>query len=236
MNAKVTIAAALAVLLFKVQSISAQEYSEVPGITTAYVQGAPPLGYGSYNFGVGTYESSVLEGAGKLLQGAGYYNLSTSQAIDTLERARSKAIKNYRDAIDTRYAIKQANETYRHEQYAKEQMSPELLSRVIKAKLPDPLSDAQYNRRTHELVWPSVLMTREFSNDRRAIDQAFAHQCTEDVKMASTFYREVSWHAQRMHDTMLSHIGNLSTTDSVAARRFLKSVEFNARHLAWSAL
>lgn len=222
-NVLLTIAVSLAAVLFSAEAASAQQYS-VP------VQ--QPLGYGSYNFGVGTYESSVLEGTGKLLQGAGSYNLSTAQAIDTLEMARSKSIQNYRDAIDARYTTKRINEMYRAQKYAQERMSPEQLSRVTKAKLPDPLSAAQYNRGTGELVWPSVLMMPEFSGDRRAIEQAFAHRRGERVGMASNFYLEVSQSARQMHDKMLSQIDNLSTTDSIAARRFLKSVEFEARHVA----
>src|SRR4029079_16749251 len=125
-----TIAAFLAAWLLGANAARGQQY-------------ATPVQPWGYSFGVGTYESSVLEGTGKLLQGAGSYNLNSAQAIDTLEMARSKAIQNDRDALEARYAIKKANDLYRAEKYAKERMSPELLSRVIKAKLPDPLSAAQ---------------------------------------------------------------------------------------------
>ena len=222
-NVLLTIIISLTALLFGANAAVAQEY---------WPPAQQPLGYGSYNFGVGTYESSVLEGTGKLLQGAGSYNLSTAQAIDTLERARSKSIQNNRDAIEARYMMKRINDTYRAQKYSQERMSPELLSRIAKAKLADPLGAAQYNRGTGELVWPSVLMTAEFSNDRRAIERAFAHQHGEESGATSNFYREVSQSAQRMHDKMLSQIAKLSTTDSIAARRFLRSVEYEARHVA----
>jgi hypothetical protein len=222
-NVLLTMFVSLAALLFSTNGAVAQEY---------WPPVQQPWGYGSYNFGVGTYESSVLEGTGKLLQGAGYYNLTTAQARDTLEMARSKSIQNDRDTIEARYTIKRVNDMYRAQKYAQERMSPEMLSRVIKAKRPEPLGAAQYNRGTGELVWQSVLMTAEFSNDRRAIEQAFAHQHGEKSGAASNFYREVSQSAQRMHDKMLSQIAKLSTTDSIAARRFLKSVEYEARLVA----
>lgn len=221
-NVLLALTISLAALLLSAQTAMAQQYA-VP------VQ--QPLGYG-FNFGVGTYESSVLEGRGKLLQGAGSYNLSTAQAIDTLEMARSKSIQNDRDAIEARYTIKRINDSYRAQKYSQERMSPELLSRVIKAKRPDPLSAAEYNRQTGELVWPSVLMTPEYSVDRRAIEQAFAHRSGKNEGLAANFHREVSQSVQRMHGKRLSQIDSLSTTDSIAARRFLKGVEYEARHIA----
>ncbi len=239
MNAKFTIAATLAALLFGAQAASAQQYSQQSSATQSYSQSAPPvqnsLGYGSYNYGAGFYESSVMEGAGSLLTGAGSYNLQSAQAIDTLEMAKAKYIQNYRDAIDARYAIKRANDMYRAEKFAKEKTSPELLSRVIQAKLPDRLSAAEYDRRTGEMNWPAVLLAPEFAADRQAVEQAFAQRRGEDVGVTSIFYREVSQRAQRMHNTMLSKIENIPTSDSIAARKFLKSIEFEARHLPEAA-
>lgn len=235
MKTKLTIAAALAALLIAAQGASAQEYAQQSSSTATYSQSIPPaqqsLGYGSFNYGGGFYESSVMEGAGSLLAGAGSYNLNTAHAADVLESARAKYIQNYRDAIDARFAIKRANDLYRSEQYAKERMSPELLSRVIQAKLPDRLSAAEYNPRTGDLAWPAVLMSPEFDMDRRVIEDAFAQRRGEDVGMTSIFYREVSQRTQRMHGKILAQIDDLPTTDSIAARRFLKSLEFEARHL-----
>ena len=236
MNAKFTIAATIAALLFGAQAASAQDYASPTSATTAtYSQSTPTsqtsLGFGSYSSGGGFLESSVLEGSGALLSGAGSYNLNTAQAADVLESARAKYIQNYRAAIDARYAIKRANDLYRSEKYARERMTPELLSRVIQAKLPDRLSAAEYNRRSGDLEWPVVLMQPQFDADRRAVEDAFAQRRPEDVGMTSIFYRDVSQRCQRMQGTMLSQIDELSTTDSIAARKFLKSVEFEARHL-----
>lgn len=235
MKTKLTIAAALAALLVGAQAASAQQYSQQSSATQSYAQSAPPvqnsLGYGSYNYGGGFYESSLMEGAGSLLAGAGSYNLQTAQAIDTMEMAKAKYAQNYRDAIDARYAIKRANDMYRGEKFAKERMTPELLGRVISAKLPDRLSAAEYDRRTGELNWPAVLTAPQFSADRQAIEQAFAQRRGEDVGVTSIFYREVSQRAQRMHSTMLAQIDSIPTADSIAARKFLKRIEYEARHL-----
>ena len=51
-NVLLTIIVSLAALLFSANAAVAQEY---------WPPVQQPLGYGSYNFGVGTYESSVLE-------------------------------------------------------------------------------------------------------------------------------------------------------------------------------
>lgn len=232
MNAKLSIAAGLVALLFGTQTASAQ-YSQQA--SAGYSQGtaAVPasLGYGSYNYGGGFYESSVMEGAGALLAGAGSYNLQSAQAIDTLESARAKYLQNYRDAIDARYAIKRANDAYRAEKYASQRPTPEQMSRIIQAKLPDRLTAVEYNRLTGALNWPAALMGPEFAMDRHMLQIAFAQRRGEDVGTTSVFYRHVSERVDHMYDTMLAKLDDLSTTDSIAARRFLKSLEFEARHL-----
>jgi hypothetical protein len=235
MKTKLTIAAALAALLLGAQAASAQTYAQsydqsqysgsLPGT------GAPStLGSGANSY-VSSEGGSTMEGAGAMLGGAGQYNLNTAIGARYLEDARGKYIQNYRDAIDARYAIKRANDLYRAEKFAKERMTPELLSRVIQAKLPDRLGLVEYNPRTGQLKWPDILMAPEFSADREAIALAFAQRRSEDVGSASVFYREVSQRAQRMHDTMVSHIDNIAPADSIAARKFLKSVQYEARHL-----
>ena len=235
MKTKLTIAAALAALLIGAQAASAQTNTQsydpsqyagsLPGT------GAPStFGAGANSFAT-TEAGSTLEGGGAMLSGAGQYNLNTAIGARYLEEARGKYIQNYRDAIDARYAIKRANDAYRAEKFAKEHVSPELLTRIIQARLPDRLTAAEYNPRTGTLKWPAILMGPEFSADRQAIAQAFAQRRPEDVGMASIFYREVSQRARRMHSTMLSEIDTIAPADSIAARKFLKSVEFEARHL-----
>lgn len=238
MKTKLALAAGLAIVLLGARAASAQSYESGSSAAASYAQGAQSapamqsaLSYGSYNYGGGFYESSVMEGAGALLAAAGQYNLNSAQAADVLENARAKAIYNYRSAIDARYAIKRANDEYRAAKLAQERMTPELLSRVIQAKMPDRLTAAEYSPRTGALKWPAILEEPEFDVDRAAVEAAFAQRRPEDVGMTSIFYREVSQRTQRMHAKMLAQIDNLSTTDSVAARRFLRSLEFEARHL-----
>ncbi|MCE9529242.1 MAG: hypothetical protein K8R36_24610 [Planctomycetales bacterium] len=234
MNAKLTIAAGLVALLFGAGAASAQQYGQETSSTSGYVS-EPPQPSSSFGAGANSYATteagSTLEGLGSALAGAGQYNLYSSRGALYLEQARSKYIENYRNAIDARYAIKRVNDTYRAEKFARERMNPELLSRVIQAKLPDRLSAAEYNRRTGALQWPAALMGPEFARDRHAVQIAFAQRRSEDVGVVSVFYRDVSQHVQNMYETMLSQIDDIPTTDSIAARRFLKSLEYEARHL-----
>src|SRR6185369_13924305 len=191
--------------LFAVQSASAQYDQgspQAPSTAQAYSQGAQTtFGNGALSMATALDGGSYLEGVGAAAAGAGQYNLNTSMAAMYGEQARSVYIQNYRNAIDARFAIKRANDLYRSEKFAKERMTPELLSRVIQAKLPDRLTAAEYNSRTGQLRWPTILMAPEFSADRQAIAQAFAQRRPEDVGMTSIFYREVSQRAQRMHST-----------------------------------
>lgn len=239
MNAKLKIAAGLVALLFGASAATAQ--TNAPTMDPQQYSGSlPGMGAPStFGSGANSYATSELgstmEGAGAMLSGAGQYNLNTALGARYLAEAQARSIQNYRDAIDARFAIKRANDMYRSEKFARERMSPELLSRVIQAKLPDRLTAAEYNRQTGALEWPAVLMGREYARDRHAIQIAFAQRRPEDVGVVSVFYRDVSEHVENMYDTMLSQIDNIPTTDSIAARRFLKSLEYEARHLPTDA-
>jgi len=235
MNAKLTIAAGLVALLLGVNAATAQtnappvdpqQYSgSLPGVGAPSTFGSGANSYATTEFG------STMEGAGAMLSGAGQYNLNTALGARYLAEAQARSIQNYREAIDTRFAVKRANDMYRSEKFARERMTPELLSRVIQAKLPDRLTAVEYNRRTGSLQWPAALMGPEFARDRHAVQIAFAQRRNEDVGVVSVFYRDVSQHVEHMYDTMLSQIDDIPTTDSIAARRFLKSLEYEARHL-----
>ena len=242
MKTKLIFAGSLLALLMGTQAASAQDYQsgQSSGVASAFTTSAPAsqtaLSYGSQNYGGGFLESSIAEGLGAMMAGAGQYNLNSAQAVDILENARAKNIENYKNAIEARYAIKRANAEYRAAKFEQERMTPEMLTRISQAKLPDRLSAAEYSPRTGELRWPAVLLEPEFAADRVAIDSVFAQRQPEDVGMTSVFYREVSQRCQRMHNTMLSHIDDFSTTDSIAARRFLKSLEYEARHIPEAGL
>jgi len=239
MKRKFFIAGGLVALLFAAQAASAQSYSQ--GQAQAQTQQAPsqaegPTGaqttFGNGANGVpGTVDGSLAEGIGAMEAGAGQYNLNTALAVRALEDARSRYIANYRAAMEMRYAVKTANDQYRAQKFARERMNPELLSRVIQDKLPDRLSAGEYDPRNGALKWPAALMAPEFAADRAAINAAFAQRHPEDVGMTSIFYRDVSQRTQRMHNVMLQHLDQLSTTDSIAARKFLSSLEMEARHL-----
>jgi hypothetical protein len=234
MKTKLTIAAALVAILIGAQAASAQtnaqSYDQQSEVTLPGSGAPSTLGSGANSYAT-SEPGSTMGGAGAMVAGVGQYNLNTAIGARYWEDTRGKYIQNYRDAIDARYAIKRANDLYRSEKYARERMTPELLSRVIQAKLPDRLSVAEYDPRTGDLAWPAVLLQPEFAADRIALENAFGQRRAEDVGVTSVFYRDVSQRCQRMHAIMLSQIDQLSTADSVAARKFLKSLEYEARHL-----
>jgi hypothetical protein len=234
MNAKLAIAAVIVAVLAGANTATAQSNAltaNQQNVDSLYGEGAPSaFGVGANSYATSDIGSS-LQGLGAMMAGAGQYNLNTAIAARYLAETQGKSIQNYRDAIDARYAIKRANDRYRAEKFASERMTPELLSRVIQAKLPDRLTATEYNRQTGALEWPAVLRGAEYFRDRHAIQDAFAQRRPEDVGSASAFFQHVSQHVENMHDIMLSRIDDMPTSDSVAARRFLKSLEYEARHL-----
>jgi len=227
-------AATAALILFAGTGFAQQQ-----GMGSGYYSGgtancatpAITYGYGGYGgnggYGGGTYEGSVLDGTANALTAAGQYNYNTALAMVQAENARSLYLDNYARAVRGRYDLKRVNAEYRAA------LNPlpnqQELIHVAEIIRPDRLAESQYSRSLGKLSWPAALLSPMFNEERVRLESAFALRTTHDAGIDSLFYRHVKELCDRMHDKMVANIDSLSTADSVSARKFLRSLEFEAR-------
>jgi hypothetical protein len=158
----------------------------------------------------------------------GQYNYSLAEANRQNQEARAVAIENSSSALREWYARKQIHADYIG---AKNARTPGLLDRLSELKRPDRLTTGQYSREGRQLVWPAILKKPLFDEERNALDRLFAQRGAFDAGTDSEFYRTTVQLCDQMHDKMVDVIDQLSSTDSISARKYLRSLEFEARIL-----
>jgi len=173
-------------------------------------------------------EADLANAAAANVAAQGQYNYNAAAADVLEENARAAAMENSSRGLREWYARKQLNADYLA---AKSRTSAGLLNRLAEIKRPDRLTLGQYSRQAGKLNWPAVLMDPLFEEERIALDEAFAQRQAFDAGTDSRFYRTVSQLCKQLHEKMVNAIDQMSTTDSISARKFLRSLEFEAKIL-----
>jgi hypothetical protein len=173
-------------------------------------------------------EAVLANAAAASLSAQGQYNYNAAAADVQEENARSAALENSSRGLREWYARKQLNADYLA---AKSRISQGMLNRLAEIKRPDRLTLGQYSRQAGKLNWPAVLMDPIFEEERIALDEAFAQRQAFDAGTDSHFFRAVNQLCKQLHEKMVNSIDQMSTTDSVRARKFLRSLEFEAKIL-----
>lgn len=158
----------------------------------------------------------------------GQYNYSSAAAAREEEEARATAFDTSSRALREYYVRKQINADYLA---SKNAAAPGLLYRLAEIKRPARLTLGQYSREGKQLIWPAILKDPSFDVERQALDEAFAQRGAFDAGTDSHFYRLVSQLSKQMREKLVDSIDQISTTDSISARKFLRSLEFEARIL-----
>lgn len=174
-------------------------------------------------------QATLQNAASTSLTAQGEYNYNAAAAAVQEEAARAAALDTSSRGLREWYARKQLHSDYIA---AKTPISsPGLLGRLAELKRPDRLTIGQYSRQERKLNWPAILNDPVFDRERIALDEIFAQREAFDAGTDSQFYREAKHHCKKMYDTMLASIDQMTTTDSISARKFLRSLEFEARIL-----
>lgn len=173
-------------------------------------------------------QAAVEAAAAQKLSALGEYNYNSAAAAKQGEDAKAMAMETENRALREWYARKQLNADYVAAKYARNQG---LLQRVAELKRPDRLTLGQYFRRGGQLIWPSTLKDPIFDEERVALDQLFAQRGAFDAGTDSDFYRATAKLAKQMHEKLVESIDQFSPAESISARKFLRSLEFEAKIL-----
>ncbi|MCE9528991.1 MAG: hypothetical protein K8R36_23335 [Planctomycetales bacterium] len=173
-------------------------------------------------------EAALEAAAAAKLSALGQYNYSSAAAAREEEAARATAFDTSNRALREWYARKQLNADYLS---AKNARNPGMLYRIAELKRPERLTLGQYSRQGHQLIWPAVLKEPLFDEERLALDELFAQRGAFDAGTDSEFYRSTLKLSKQMHQKLVDSIDQFNTSESITARKYLRSLEFEARIL-----
>lgn len=173
-------------------------------------------------------EAAVTAANAAAVTAQGQYNYNAAASAVQVEAARGEAMENANRGLREWYARKQLNADYLA---TKSGATPGLLNRIAEVKRPDRLTLSQYSRQAGKLNWPASLKDPIFDDERLALDEAFAQRQAFDAGTDSQFYQLVHQLCRQLHGKMVDSIEQMSTADSISARKFLRSIEYEAKIL-----
>jgi hypothetical protein len=203
-------------------------------------------GIGAYNYGT-TAGLGVLwgglgdymAGQGQYLQGAGVYNHSNSLANINNEEAEGLDIRNDEYAADAFFNKRLANlASRRQEDDARmamvNRLSSEQLFRMSKERAPQRLRNTEHDSLTGEITWPGVLQSPQFAAARNTLDALFAkrQRVPDRTGLGSENYREIREQTETLERQLRADMDRLTPMEYVAAKDFLRSLEFEAQQPA----
>jgi hypothetical protein len=203
-------------------------------LTSAQAQ----YGYGGYDapyyggYGGGTVEGSVAHGYADLVRSAGAFNLMTSKAFENYEEARKKNIQNRLLWTQTYFEMRRINDEYRRAQYERDRRTQEDFIRYAQAAAPKRLASSQLDPITGYLAWPRLLLTPEFTELRRDVDQLFAERANAKGAIGNETYFKILDRVDQMQEKLRKLIKVVPTNDYIEAKKFLDSLAYEARFAA----
>ncbi len=178
----------------------------------------------------GGYHSSTLEegvqrGYADVVRSRGMANLMNSEAAINLQDADKKYLENRLTATQTYFEMRRYNQEARRSERSTP-LSNEQYVRLARAQAPARLSVSQLDPFTGKVTWPAPLRRAEYDKLRSEIDTLFQAQAAGTVLADD----EIGQAADALLADLKTNIASFRQTDYIAARNFVTSLAFEARH------
>jgi hypothetical protein len=210
------------------------------GSAQVYQQGvyAPPQHYpvfpsgggGGWGWGYGgggTAAGSYMNGMANVVRSAGYANVMNSLAAQNYEQAYSMDLANRLQATNTYFEMRRINTVARAEERGPPP-TPAELAHYAEVMAPKRLTASQLDPVTGEVKWPAVLNDDRYASMREKIDQLFSQRQSNSGGGASD-YRALNGAIESLRAAMVKNIRDYSTPAYLEARKFLDSLQYEAR-------
>jgi hypothetical protein len=175
-----------------------------------------------------TAAEGFLHGSADLTRAVGEFNLSTSQAAINGQEAYRRAIGNQRDAVETRWDLKQEYE-YRRAERRPRSASSEETARWNRDRLPKRLSDSQFDPATGTIRWYGVLRDDEYAEGRAELQRLFAERRSGENGAGTPNCRQIGRAVNTMKRQLQRDVKTLSADEYIPAKKFLDSLAYEAR-------
>ncbi|GIW99450.1 MAG: hypothetical protein KatS3mg111_2783 [Pirellulaceae bacterium] len=185
----------------------------------------PPINNWTYQRHASTPIEGYYRGAAAAMEAAGHANYLNSVAAVNYQEAVRRRIENASYYVRTYYENKEVHREYR-EKYAPVPPTKEQWARITEKMLPDRLTAQNFDPNTGGLVWPHVLRTDEYKAIRERIDELVANRSPENSGDGSPSQRQIAELVDAMLALLKSNMHHLSTSQYVAAKEFLRSLDY----------
>jgi hypothetical protein len=186
---------------------------------------SPPL----WQHHASTFEEGFLRGWADVGRAIGELNYNTSLAMINREEAIRRRIKNRKQFVQTYFDVKNINYQERFGKNQEDRPTQEDLARYSEEKLPERLPSHEYHRVLGKVNWPHVLRDEAFAEERAGIDRAVAARTIDNSGVGSETCKVIQYYAQQMEAKLRDRVSQLSGSESIAARKFLKGLHYEAQ-------
>jgi hypothetical protein len=241
------------VLLLASWVVSGESAKAQYNYNRGYRRGYGGYGYGGYGFGGFGYGGAgstaigsmlagggaYMAGAGQFMAGAGQYNSLSSQAAINYQQAYSMGLDNRLKYEQTYFAMRRENAAERAAMAAERpHATPDQIVEFNRSRTPGRLSPGEWDPSHDIFAWPQSLAGADFADDREQIASLFAVRDADphSAGLGSENYREIKRHVNAMNDHLHAKIKELSPDEYIAASKFLKSLEYEARFAPSTAM
>ncbi len=185
---------------------------------------------GGYPFKASTPAESFARGAADVIRARGQFNLLTSAAAINATEARARSIVNAQEGVKAYFNIRQLNRDYRQAE-RRPRPTKEDYERYARAARPAPLSPSELDTITGRVNWPILLQDDRFASmraeleellDRWAVSRNLGHRDSFGAEQHLAVRRT----ADQLTEELREEVRNLPPQDYIAAKRFLRSLEY----------
>jgi hypothetical protein len=182
---------------------------------------------GYYSPHASTLQEGFLRGLADMARSEGVGILGFSEAAINFSEARSRELDNAKKYVQTYFDRRRMNQVYREAERSP-RATPEQISRLAQAAVPQRLSPGEMDAASGRIYWPATLRTPNFSAQRIEIENLFTKRAASGG-YAPGDYKELRRAAEIMLEALQDRIYLLPSDEYLAARRFVESLSFEAR-------
>lgn len=144
------------------------------------------------------------------------------------ETARSMNYDNQLKHVRTYFEKRRLNRAYREVERGPRR-TREQIAATAKLAVPDRLSVQQFDAYGGRINWPAAVRTAEYEGQRRQLDRLFAAHAAAGSGLQSPYYARIQTSMEQIQKTLVANIKSTNAEQYMYARRFLKSLQYEAR-------
>jgi hypothetical protein len=185
---------------------------------------------GGYPFKASTPGESFARGAADVIRAQGEFNRLTSEAAINATEARARAIVNAQEGVKAYFNMRQLNRDYRRAERGP-RATQEDYERYARSARPVPLSPSELDTLSGRVNWPILLRDERFAPLRTELEELLDRWAvSRNLGQLDSFGTEehlaVRRTAEQLTAELREEIRDLPPQDYTAAKRFLRSLEY----------